>query len=373
MTRELTPAEYGLLIENSPMMIWRSGLDANCDYFNETWLSFTGRRLEQELGNGWTEGVHPEDLARCVAHYLQHFHRHEAFEMEYRLRRRDGVYRWIVDRGVPFDDTGTFAGFIGSCVDIDERHKAQELQQIRSQEQLALAHDFERWILAIVSHDIRSPLHAIRLAARGLEEVTDPAGRVGKQAQIITRGVERIQHIVADLLDLSREREGAGISVQPKPTDLRALCQQVIDELASVAQGRAIRFDCAADSNGMCDEHRILQAISNLTANAVQHGAPGSPVAVSITGDAQRVIVAVKSEGAIPDEILPHIFEPFSSRRQHEKRSEGLGLGLFIARAIARAHAGDLEVVSSGGMTIFRLVLPRHTPTTPAATAGGEV
>lgn len=360
MALELTSAEYALLIENSPVMIWRSGHDASCDYFNDTWLSYTGRTLEQELGNGWSEGVHPEDLDRCISHYLRHFRRHEPFEMEYRLRRHDGVYRWIVDRGVPFTDTGAFAGFIGSCVDIDDRHRAQQAQQRRSQEQLALARDFEKWILAIVSHDIRNPLNAIQLAARGLKEVADPAGVVAKQADIVTRGVERIQHIAGDLLDLSRTREGAGISVEPKPTDLRTICQQVIDELVAVAPDRRITFVCDADSRGMWDEHRILQVISNLTSNAVQHGAPASPVLVRLTGDDRHVTVEVRNAGVIPGELLPRIFEPFSSRRQHEKRSEGLGLGLFIAKAIARAHDGELEVDSADSMTTFRLVLPRR-------------
>ena len=361
MARELTPAEYGLLIGNSPMMIWRSGHDGSCDYFNDTWLSFTGRTLEQELGSGWTEGVHPEDLDHCVSHYLEHFRRHEPFEMEYRLRRHDGVYRWIVDRGVPFTNTGKFAGFIGSCVDIDERHRAQEAQQMRNQEQLALARDFEKWILAIVSHDIRNPLNAIQLAARGLKDVADPGGVVEKQAETVTRGVERIQHIAGDLLDLAREREGAGIPVEARPTDLRATCEQVIDELMAIAQDRRITFDCDVDSRGIWDEHRIQQAISNLASNAVQHATPGSPVLVRLTGDDQRVIVEVRNEGVIPGELLPRIFEPFSSRRQYEKRSEGLGLGLFITKAIARAHGGELEVDSSGGLTVFRLILPRRT------------
>lgn len=347
-------------------MIWRSGLDAKCDYFNETWLAFTGRTIEQEMGDGWAEGIHPDDFDRCVSHYLDHFHRREPFEMEYRLRRHDGVYRWIFDRGVSFtDDTGVFAGFIGSCVDVDERRKAQEAQQQHDQEQLALARDFEKWILAIVSHDIRDPLNTIQLAAYGLREISDPAG-VKRLAEAAARGVKRIQHIVGDLLDLSREREGTGIPVEPKPNDLRAMCQQIIDELEAIARDRKIIFDCEADGQGAWDEHRILQAISNLISNAVRHGTPGSPVRVRLTGDEQRVAVEVHNEGTIPGEILPRIFEPFRSGRHYGNRGDGLGLGLFIAQAIARAHGGGLEVDSSGGVTMFRLVLPRHTPSAQA-------
>jgi len=109
-------------------MIWRAGLDARCDYFNETWLAFTGRTFEQEFGDGWAEGVHGDDLDRCVGIYRDHFARRAVFEMEYRLRRHDGAYRYIFDRGVPFtDEAGQFAGFIGSCVDVEERVRAHAL------------------------------------------------------------------------------------------------------------------------------------------------------------------------------------------------------------------------------------------------------
>ncbi|MGH8200225.1 MAG: PAS domain-containing sensor histidine kinase [Steroidobacteraceae bacterium] len=364
MKRTLTPTEYRLLIENSPVMIWRSGLDAKCDYFNEPWVAFTGRRLEQEIGDGWTEGVHPNDFDRCVAHYLDHFRARQPFEMEYRLRRHDGVYRWIFDRGVPFsDEAGGFAGFIGSCVDVDERRRAQDAQQQHNQEQLTLARDFEKWVLAIVGHDIRDPLNAIQLATRGLMYAGGSSGLVKKNAEIVTRGVNRIQHIVADLLDLSRVRQGGGIPIEPRPSDLRAMCQQIIEELKGMAGDRNITFDCERDVYGAWDEHRILQAISNLTSNAVQHGTPGSAVRLRLTGDAQRVVVEVRNEGAIPNELLPRIFEPFRSGRHHGKRGDGLGLGLFIAKEIARAHGGDLELDSSDGTTIFRLVLPRRTQT----------
>jgi PAS domain S-box-containing protein len=368
MTRVLTPTEYRLLIEHSPVMIWRSGRDANCDYFNDTWLAFTGRTFEQEMGEGWAQGVHPDDLQRCVVYYLDHFNRRDAFEMEYRLRRHDGVYRWIFDRGVPFtDDTGAFAGFIGSCVDVDERRKAAAAQEQHNQEQLALARDFEKWILAIVSHDIRNPLNSIQLAAIGLQKMPDPARHVRKQAEIVTRGVKRIQNIVGDLLDLSRERGGGGIPIEPKQTDLRVLCRQIIDELKAIALDRDVTLDCDIDGHGAWDETRILQAISNLTSNAVQHGTPGSPVRLRLTGDDQRIAVEVRNDGTIPGELLPRIFEPFRSGRHYASRGDGLGLGLFIVKAIARAHGGALEVDSSRGATTFRLVLPRYTPSQTAS------
>jgi PAS domain S-box-containing protein len=365
MDRSLTATEYRLLMEHSPVMVWRAGLDAKCDYFNATWLAFTGRTAQQESGDGWAEGVHPDDLQRCVAHYLDHFERREPFEMEYRLRRHDGAYRWIFDRGVPYtDDAGAFAGFIGSCVDVDERRRAQDVQQQHTMEQLELARDFEKWILAIVSHDIRDPLNAIQLSSQVLARISHGDPATTRQVEVVKRAVGRIQHIVGDLLDLARQREGAGIAVAPAPTDLRAVCQHIIDEVRTIATNRQITFDCEADGQGDWDEHRIVQAISNLTSNAVQHGTAGSPVRLRLTGDERQVAVEVHNEGAIPSEVLPRLFEPFRSGRSHGGRGEGLGLGLFIARAIAVAHGGALEVDSSVDGTTFRMVLPRHAAET---------
>jgi len=355
MGRPLTTDEYWLLVRHSPVMIWRSGTDATCDYFNKTWLAFTGRTIEQETGDGWTEGVHPDDLERCVSHYLDHFHRREPFEMEYRLRRHDGVYRWIFDRGVPsFDEAGNFAGFIGSCIDVDERRKAQDAEH----EELALARDFERWILAIVSHDIRDPLGTILLAARRLQEDADPGAATRKYAAMVERNVDRIQHIVGDLLDLAREREGQGIPMAPKPVDLRDVCRRIVDDMEGTSSDRRIVLECDAEVSGVWDEHRIVQAISNLVSNAIQHGTAGAPVHVRVTRRDTQAAVDVHNHGSIPDDILPRIFEPFRAGHPHTRRGGGLGLGLFIARAIARAHGGSLAVDSSHGETTFRLVLP---------------
>lgn len=132
----LTSSEYRLLVEQAPIMIWRAGLQAKCDYFNQRWLDFTGRSLEQELGDGWAQGVHSQDLPRCLEIYLGSFQQRQVFEMTYRLRRHDGQFRWIFDRGVPFhDDQGQFAGYIGSCHDITAKVEAEEALAKAQEEQ----------------------------------------------------------------------------------------------------------------------------------------------------------------------------------------------------------------------------------------------
>jgi PAS domain S-box-containing protein len=119
---------FRLVADTAPVLIWMSGPDKLCNYFNKPWLDFTGRLMEEELGNGWTKGVHPDDLERCLQTYTQFFDRREKFRMEYRLRRHDGEYRWILDIGVPrFDPDGAFAGYIGACVDVTDRKRAEEI------------------------------------------------------------------------------------------------------------------------------------------------------------------------------------------------------------------------------------------------------
>jgi len=129
--------QYKLIVESSPNMIWRSNTTAECDYFNKTWMDFTGKTLEEEYGYGWAKGVHKDDLDRCVKIYMDHFKKREKFEMDYRLMRKDGEYRWINDRGVPFfSSTGDFLGFIGSCMDVTEKIEGQMLKEMAQNDSL---------------------------------------------------------------------------------------------------------------------------------------------------------------------------------------------------------------------------------------------
>jgi len=122
------------LMQEFPNPIWRAGRDSKCNYFNRAWLDFTGRTLEQELGDGWADGVHPDDRERCLSTYLSAFNRHEVFTMEYRLRHRDGSYHWLFDHGAPFTDLdGEFAGYMGACYDIEERKRYESELEYQAQ------------------------------------------------------------------------------------------------------------------------------------------------------------------------------------------------------------------------------------------------
>src|SRR5262249_32188083 len=124
--RRESEERFRLVANTAPVMIWMSGPDKLSTYFNQQWLEFTGRPLEAELGNGWTEGVHPEDLMSCMNKYIEAFDRRQSFRMEYRLRRHDGQYRWLSNIGVPrFERDGRLAGYIGSSIDITDRKLAE--------------------------------------------------------------------------------------------------------------------------------------------------------------------------------------------------------------------------------------------------------
>lgn len=127
----LKDEEYKIIVESSPNMIWRAGTDTLCNFFNSTWLKFTGKSMTEEVGNGWATGVHPVDFDECVKIYLDSFEKRIPFEMEYRLKRFDGEYRWINDRGTPlFQEDNTFIGYIGSCMDVTDKIEGRRLWEL---------------------------------------------------------------------------------------------------------------------------------------------------------------------------------------------------------------------------------------------------
>ncbi len=165
-TRE-SEERFRLMSDCAPVLIWMSGPDTLCTYFNKPWLDFTGRSLNQEQGNAWAESVHPDDLQKCLDTYLHAFDRREEFRMEYRLRRHDGEYRWIYDVGVPrLNADHSFAGYIGSCVDVTERKQAE--QAVRESDEL-----------------LRLAAQCGRMFAYEWDAATDVLTRSGESAEIL--------------------------------------------------------------------------------------------------------------------------------------------------------------------------------------------
>ena len=161
---------FRTLADATPVLIWGSDAGTRCTYFNKQWLDFTGRTAEQEAGWGWTEGVHPDDLERCWETYASAFDARRPFTMEYRLRRHDGEYRWMLDTGVPrFAPDGSFSGYIGSGIDITDRKRAEE--------ELREADRRKEEFLAVLSHEIRNPLAPIQTALDLMQRAGDDRGR----------------------------------------------------------------------------------------------------------------------------------------------------------------------------------------------------
>jgi PAS domain S-box-containing protein len=196
--------------ESVPAMVWTARPDMSCEYLSREWLEFTGYSAEQALGDGWSRSVHPEDLARWLDICVRAFDAREPFEIEYRLRRRDGEYRWMLDHGVPrYSPDGVFVGFAGACFDIDEPKRAQaELARALERERkLRIAAEnssrLRDGFLGTVLHDLQSPMQAIAAWAKHLREQMAPASEAAEALAAIERNARTQNRIIADLLDLT--------------------------------------------------------------------------------------------------------------------------------------------------------------------------
>ena len=245
---DLSPSEYKVILENAPNLIWRAGLDTKCNYFNKTWLSFTGRTFEQENGDGWATGVHPEDLERCVQTYLNNFAQRTPFEMEYRLQRHDGEWRWINDRGVPFmDDNGVFAGYIGSCMDVTDKVEGVIYKEISQKDSLTgvlsrqyvmnqLQYRFE------IARAVGKPLTVAMLDINKFKQINDRYGHmVGDSALRMFAGVVKSHIRETDLLG----RYGGDEFMIVFDNATTSIAKKVIDRMIKTFQTIVIKAEDA--------------------------------------------------------------------------------------------------------------------------------
>ncbi len=194
---------FGLVANTAPVMIWMSGPDKLCNYVNQPWLDFTGRSLEAELGNGWLESVHPEDLKDCRDIYTSSFDLRESFRMEYRVRRHDGEYRWVLDIGVPrLNLDGSFAGYIGSCLDITDNKLAENALADVGRRLIEAQEEERTWIARELHDDINQQiaLLSVQLAqwaehppSSGVE-VTNHIGVVCQSLSDLSTDIQALSH-----------------------------------------------------------------------------------------------------------------------------------------------------------------------------------
>ena len=220
---------FRVLSNAAPMMIWMSGTDKLCAYFNQPWLDFTGRAIESELGNGWAEGVHPEDFKACLETYRKAFDCREKFSTEYRLRRHDGKYRWVLNTGVPrLNVDGSFAGYIGSCIDVTERKQADEALSNISH-RLIEAQEQERKRIAGELHD--DICQRLALLALGLDQLQQGTPDWPAEAHNRTDELRKqASEIATDLQSLSHELHSARLDLLGLATAMRGFCKEFAGE-----------------------------------------------------------------------------------------------------------------------------------------------
>jgi PAS domain S-box-containing protein len=363
-----TDARFRNMADVAPVLLWMSRADGLCTFFNQTWLEFTGRTMEAEWGVGWAENVHFEDLEACLETYRAAFNERRVFEMEYRLRRKDGRYRWILDRGTPrYAPDGRFAGYIGSCVDITERRELEA--------DLRRAIEAREDFLSVASHELGTPLTALRLQVDQLRRTlgaTEGArplqGRVGS----ITHEVRRLSHLVDTLLDGTRLAGGAW-KPNVEQVDLGNLVERLVRDLGPMADaaGCTVRLAAQPGLAGSWDRSGLEQALTNVIGNAFKYGA-GAPVEITVEGDGALAKARVRDHGiGLPPEQQELIFQRFG-RAPHTQGYGGLGLGLWIARQFLATMGGAIRVQSAAGQGATFEIALRRDPAPDAGSAASQ-
>jgi PAS domain S-box-containing protein len=281
---------FRLVADTAPVLIWMSNTEKLCIFFNQRWLDFTGRSFMDEYGKGWATGVHPDDIQRCLETYENSFDARVEFEMEYRLRRFDGEYRWLVDYGVPrFESDGTFRGYIGSCLDITERKSsAESLHALTGR--LIHAQEEERSRIARELHDDFSQ----RLALQCIEliQISNDFPDSAKRAKLLEL-VKRSRKMASDIRSLSHQLHSSKLDYVGLVPTVRGLCEEIQE-----TYGIEIRFSERGISPSLSKDvalclFRISQeALSNI----VKHS-DAKCAQVHLNANANSVTLQVTDEG----------------------------------------------------------------------------
>ncbi|MEL7182398.1 MAG: PAS domain-containing sensor histidine kinase [Pseudomonadota bacterium] len=315
---------------------------------NPAWQTVLGWSDAEIKAMVFTDFLHPDDMDRTLALFATMRAGEPALHFENRYRCKDGSFRWLSWVAVPEGDI-----FVCSARDVTQ-DKARA-RALRSSEDEALLRE---QFIAILGHDLRNPLTAIGAAVRIAGRSPHDDG-VASMLAAISGSADRMAKLIDTITDFASARLGGGLSVELRPNaDLSDGFERVVDELRIAYPERKIETLFDFEGRVVCDPTRLDQLLSNLVANAVTHGSSNKPILVRTEAVNGSFALSVANSGkAIPQDILSSLFKPFK-RAEESASLQGLGLGLYIADQIAKAHAGEIGVTSDDEKTVFRLVLP---------------
>jgi len=359
-----TEERYRFSCESMPQMLFTARADGANDYVNSRWLQYTGLTLDQTAGDGWMAAIHPDDLDQTRQRWQQASASGERFDMEFRLRRSDGVYRWFLVRSLPMrNPQRQIVRWFGTCTDIhDQKQIEQELK--RAKESAEAANAAKDRFLAVLSHELRTPLTPVLSTVNLLESQSDLPADLKNSIDMIRRNVELEARLIDDLLDLTRISRGK-LQLHFQTVDAHAFLTSAIDICRGEINDKnlTLEIDLSAANSGVCaDSARLQQVFWNLIKNAVKFTPAGGLIRVLTRDTPSNLLVQVSDTGiGIEPDSLGRIFDAFEQGEASvTRRFGGLGLGLAISRALVNAHHGILSADSPGRNlgTIFTVQVP---------------
>jgi PAS domain S-box-containing protein len=363
-------AWFRSMADNSPVMIWVCDTSKGCTYFNNTWLKFTGRPLEEELGDGWASGVHPEDLEMCLKTFYNAFDSRQAFVMEYRLKRHDGKYRWLQDVGKPTFSENIFTGFIGSCSDIhDKRMMQDELEFLVKQRtgELSDALDREKEMnelksrfVSMASHEFRTPLSVVLSSTALVEKylVNGKAEKINGHLVKIRSCVGSLTSILNDFLSLDKLEQGK-VEVGNEEFDIVDFINETRGELKR-KKGQQIKYRHEGSSSVLLDKKKLHYIMINLLSNAIKYSDEQTEIFLNTHNNDHFLLIEVQDHGiGIPQEEQKNLYNKFF-RAKNTANIQGTGLGLTIVKRYVELMNGLIRFESKEGEgTTFFLELPQ--------------
>jgi PAS domain S-box-containing protein len=368
-------ARFQFLADAIPDLIWAARPDGFTDYHSRRFLAYLGKTAEQMRGWAWVEALHPDDRERSRAAWSAAAAAGTPYEVEYRIRRHDGVYRWHVGRALPMRDAARrVLRWYGTCTDIHERKRLeQELRQ--RAEELALADRKKDEFLALLAHELRGPLAPLLNALEVLRLRGHDPGTFVTVRELAERQVRQLARLVDDLLDVSRIARGK-LALKKQRVDVVRLVTQAVEAVRPLMEVRNHQLNMLLPPQPLeleADPTRLVQVLTNLLTNAAKYTEPGGTVWVSAERDRGDVLLKVRDTGVgLPADLVPRLFELFA---QAEPGSQGgLGIGLHLVRGLVEMHGGSVLAFSEGpgegSEFVVRLPAPRGVARPPEAPAG---